>query len=348
MLLKPQCLFIGIERRDQEVFIQAANTLFEHVDLKFCESNFAALSWARENRPDLIVVDDHHFDFDTDPLIGKLLKLPHCADSALLVTVASDRYSDHTRTSHAGVIDFIRQPLNYPELLQRLRILTSLIESRRPAQSSIGMYPAARNATQSDSKPSFLDQCYEKDTLMRLAKAGEYRDEVTGAHVARIGLFSRQIATALGLDELQCDLIEQAAPLHDIGKIGIPDKLLRKAGEFTDQEREQMKSHTIIGHEILKDSPSRYLQMGAEIALSHHEKFDGSGYPYGLVGEDIPLSARIVAVADVFDALTSTRPYKNAWSVEKALNFIKQHRGSHFDPDCVNVFMEDSYRNISV
>ena len=341
-MLLTQCLFIGIEQRDQCVFTKAANALFEHVDLKFCDSNFAALKWAGENHPDLIVVDDRQFDFDSDPLIGKLLKLPHCANTAILVTVNSDRVADHARMSHAGVIDFIRQPLNYPELLQRLRILSSLIESRRRDGTDNGVYPGSPTSVKSYSNPSFLDQCYEKDTLMRLAKAGEYRDEVTGAHVARIGLFSRQIASALGLGEQQCDVIEQAAPLHDIGKIGIPDRLLQKPGRFTDQEREQMKSHTIIGYEILRDSPSKYLQMGAEIALSHHEKFDGSGYPYGLMGEDIPISARIVAVADVYDALTSERPYKNAWPVKKAMEYLNRFKGTYFDPDCVNVFAERS------
>lgn len=348
MLLTPQCLFIGIGKSDQDVFTEAVNTLFDRVDLKFCDSNFAALKWAAENQPDLVVVDDQQFDFDSDSLIGKLLRLSHCTETAVLVAVASDRYADHARTAHEGVIDFIRQPLIYAELLQRLRIMFSLIESRRMARAVPVMSPNSQDVVQTVSNGSFLDHCYEKETLFRLAKAGEYRDEVTGAHVARIGLFSRQIAEAMGLSDMDCDLIEQAAPLHDIGKIGVPDKLLLKPGRFTDQEREDMKSHTKIGYEILKDSPSRYLQMGAEIALSHHEKFDGSGYPYGLKGKDIPLSARIVAVADVYDALTSARPYKNAWPIEKALNFLDEHRGVYFDPDCVNAFMEDVSLDISL
>jgi len=348
MLSIPQLLFIGVQRRDQDVFTLAAKTLFERVELKFCESNFAALNWATENCPDIVVVNDRRFDFDADPVISRILRLPHCVEAALLVMVDSDRYADHARASHAGIIDFIRQPLVYPELLQRLRIMSSLIEKREQANKKADLAQASQKTLYSFANQSFLDQCYEKDTLMRLAKAGEYRDEVTGAHVARIGLFSRQIAEGLGLNDKECDLIEQAAPLHDIGKIGIPDRLLQKPGQFTDQEREDMKSHTIIGYEILKDSPSKYLQMGAEIALSHHEKFDGSGYPYGLQGQDIPLSARIVAVADVYDALTSTRPYKNAWPVEKALDFLKQYRGSYFDPDCVSAFMEDVVLNLTV
>lgn len=348
MLLTPQCLFVGVGPRDEAVFTDAANALFDNADLKFCESNFAALKWAIENQPDLVVVDDRRYDFNSDPLIAKLLKLPHCADTAVLVTVDYNRHGGHPQYTHNGIIDFIRQPLIYPELLQRLRILLSLIENQRRAKANFDAYPISLETVQSFGQPSLVDHCYEKETLMRLAKAGEYRDEVTGAHVARIGMFSRQIAETLGLDEEYCDLIEQAAPLHDIGKIGIPDKLLLKTERFTDQEREDMKSHTVIGYEILKDSPSRYLQMGAEIALSHHEKFDGTGYPYGLSGEDIPLSARIVAVADVYDALTSRRPYKNAWPVEKALQFLEQYKGSYFDPDCVNAFVEDAYLKISL
>jgi len=347
MLLTPQCLFIGVERRDQDVFTQAANALFENVDLKFCDSNFAALNWAGENRSDLVVVNDCQFDFNSDPVIAKLLKLPHFADTAVLVMVDPDHYAEHMPMTHAGVVDYIRQPLIYPELLQRMRILLSLIENQRRAKETPDVYPVSIETVQSFSHQAPTDHCFEKETLMRLAKAGEYRDEITGAHVARIGMFSRQIAETMGLDQSQCDLIEQAAPLHDIGKIGVPDKLLLKPGRFTDQEREDMKSHTIIGYEILKGSPSKYLQMGAEIALAHHEKFDGSGYPYGLRGEEIPLSARIVAVADVYDALTSKRPYKNAWPIERALNFLEQYKGSFFDPDCVDAFVADAELKIS-
>jgi two-component system response regulator RpfG len=150
--------------------------------------------------------------------------------------------------------------------------------------------------------------------------------------------YDRLIAEELSLTAMECDKIETAAPVHDIGKIGIPARLLLKPGRHTPEERTIMRRHPLIGHGILADSPSRYLQMGAVIALGHHERFDGSGYPQGLAGVDIPLVARIVAVADVFDALTSNRPYKRAWTFQDALHYVQSESGKHFDPACVRAF----------
>jgi two-component system response regulator RpfG len=179
----------------------------------------------------------------------------------------------------------------------------------------------------------------EQETLFHLAKAGEYRDSDTGNHVLRMARFSRLIAEGLGLDENRCSLIEMAAPMHDIGKIGIPDNILLKPGKLNHEEFSIMKTHTSIGYHILKNSHSKYISLGAEIALSHHERYDGSGYPNGLKEKSIPLDARIVAVADVYDALTSERPYKKAWSNQEALEYISANKGSHFDPECVQAFM---------
>jgi two-component system response regulator RpfG len=179
----------------------------------------------------------------------------------------------------------------------------------------------------------------EKETLMRLARAGEHKDFDTAMHLQRMSLYSRAIAEALGFNEEDAEIIELASPLHDIGKIGIPDSILLKKGPLDADELIIMRKHPLIGYEILQDSPSKYLQKGGEIALSHHEKFDGSGYPYGLKGHDIPLSARIVAVADVFDALTSVRPYKEAWTIDKALEYISNESGKHFDPELVTIML---------
>ena len=179
----------------------------------------------------------------------------------------------------------------------------------------------------------------EHETLLRLAKAGEYRGEDTGNHVLRMARYARLIAEQLGLSKNDCDAIEMAAPMHDIGKIGVPDQILRKPGRLTHAEFEIMKQHTLIGYEILKESPSKYLQTGAIIALSHHEKFNGTGYPHRLGGHEIPLVARIVSVADAYDALTSERPYKEEWPVQKAIDYISDQRSEFFDPECVDAFL---------
>jgi two-component system response regulator RpfG len=152
--------------------------------------------------------------------------------------------------------------------------------------------------------------------------------------------YSRLIAEQLALSAGECEEIELAAPMHDIGKIGISDNILLKPGMLNVKEREIMDRHTIIGHEILKDSPSRYLQLGAVIALAHHEKYNGTGYPKRLQGNEIPLSARIVAVADVYDALTTSRPYKSPWSSEDAIDYIREQNGEHFDPQCTKAFLD--------
>jgi putative two-component system response regulator len=178
----------------------------------------------------------------------------------------------------------------------------------------------------------------EKETINRLMRAAEFRDNETGMHIVRMGHFSAQIARALGLPESECEMLLMATPMHDIGKVATPDRILLKPGKLDAGEWEIMKQHTIAGYEILKDSQSELLQMAALIALSHHEKFDGSGYPNGVKGEDIPLCGRICAVSDVFDALTSERPYKHAWPVEEAIAEIDRLAGTHFDPELVGAF----------
>jgi putative two-component system response regulator len=181
----------------------------------------------------------------------------------------------------------------------------------------------------------------ERETVVRLSKAAEYRDPETGAHILRMAHYSELIARGLGLPVAEQELLLNAAPLHDIGKVGISDNILLKPGRLTPEEFEVMKRHAVYGFEILQGSASKVLQAGALIAQSHHEKFDGSGYPRGLKGQDIPMFSRIVAVADVFDALTSERPYKKAWTLERASEHIRNSSGSHFDPACVNSFFEN-------
>lgn len=183
-------------------------------------------------------------------------------------------------------------------------------------------------------------KAYE-ETVFRLSHAAEYKDPDTYNHIVRIGLMSAMLSSELGLDEALCNNIRLAAPMRDIGKIGIPDSILLKRGRLEGEEWEIMKRHTIIGYEILKDSESELLQMAARISLEHHEKWDGTGYPYGKRGEEICIEARIVSIVDVFDALTSDRPYKKAWSVEEAVKYMGGLAGSHFDPLSLDVFFQN-------
>jgi HD-GYP domain-containing protein (c-di-GMP phosphodiesterase class II)/methanogenic corrinoid protein MtbC1 len=180
----------------------------------------------------------------------------------------------------------------------------------------------------------------QAETVRRLSMAVEFRDEDTGAHIERIGRFSTLLAQQLGLEAELCELLSHAAPLHDIGKVAIPDAILLKPGPLTPEERSIVETHAEEGHRLLRGSSSSILDMAATIALSHHEKWDGSGYPRGLAGEDIPLEGRIVAVADVFDALTSDRVYRLAFSVEQAVEMMLAQRGRHFDPVLLDAFLE--------
>jgi putative two-component system response regulator len=177
------------------------------------------------------------------------------------------------------------------------------------------------------------------EIVERLALAAEYRDDATGQHTQRVGKLSALIAGAVGQPKSEVELLRVAATLHDVGKIGIPDQILLKPGRLTSEEFDLIKSHTTIGGTILGDSKFALLDMAREIALSHHERWDGTGYPRGLKGEVIPLSGRIVTIADVFDALTHDRPYKRAWSLEEAVVEVKKLSGHQFDPHLVDVFL---------
>lgn len=291
-----------------------------------------ALGQARGRVPDLILTDYRMPEMNGVEFIKRLRALPGCAEVPIVViTVVGDR-SVRYEALNAGATDFLTRPLDQYECMSRCRNLLKLRHQQCMIQDRAQWL---ERQVEIATRQIVLR---ERETLLRLARAGEYRDQDTGNHVIRMSRYSRAIADYLGLSEADCDEIEFASPMHDIGKIGVPDHILLKPGRLEPGEWEIMKTHTVIGHQILADSDSRYIQVGAIIALSHHEKYDGSGYPYGLAGEAIPLQARIVAVADVYDALRSHRPYKEPWSRERAVEFIGEQRGRHFDPACVDAF----------
>src|SRR5258708_16694195 len=233
----------------------------------------------------------------------------------------------------AGITGFLPKPVDARECLARCRNLLTL----RRQQLALEDRKRLLEHMVEDATREVRER--EKETLLRLARAGEFRDGETGNHLIRMSRYSRLIADRIGLDLDEAETVELAAPLHDIGKIGIPDHILLKPGKLDEAEWQTMRRHPVMGHEILKGSASKYVRMGALIALGHHEKYDGSGYPNGLVGEHIPLCARLVAVADVFDALTSVRPYKEAWPSERAFAYIAEQRGKHFDPGLAEAFL---------
>ena len=293
----------------------------------------SALSWLHWQSADLLVSDSLFPDIGAAELVQRIRQLPDGDDLPLLMMAPWSDRDRRRQVLDAGASDLLATPVDDLEFHARC---TNLLTQR--SQQKI-IHERARWLENRVSEAISEVRLREHETLLRLAKAGEFRDEETGNHVIRMAKYSRIIAEQLGLSHADCEAIELAAPMHDIGKIGIPDEILRKPGRLTHREFEIMKTHTRIGYEIIKDSPSKYLQMGAVIALSHHEKFNGTGYPDQLGSTDIPLPARIVSVADAYDALTSERPYKPKWSIKKTLDYLNQQRGKYFDPECLDAFM---------
>jgi two-component system response regulator RpfG len=293
----------------------------------------AALDWAKHNPHDLVLTDLKMPNMSGVEFTQWLRNTPSCVDVPVIIITCMDDQTTKYRALEAGATDFLTKPIDHHECRARCRNLLKL----RQQQSIIR--DRARWLEKEISDKTRELQLREKETLLRLAKAGEYRDNDTNGHVLRMAYTARLIAETLGKDSEYCDIIEQAAPMHDIGKIGVPDSILLKRGTLDAHERSVMMQHARIGYEILRDSPSKYLQFGATIAWCHHEKYNGEGYPRGLKGDVIPIEARIVAIADVFDALLSERPYKPAWPVERALDLIRSEAGRHFDPACVEALL---------
>ncbi len=293
-----------------------------------------AIEFARKHPVDMVLTDYKMPNMDGIEVIRRLRRIFGYEDVPIIcITVVSDRDVRY-RALEAGATDFLIRPIDRLECGARCRNLLSLRrhEILKKNRTRI-LEEKIDEATQELRRR-------EVDTLFRLAKVAEQRDKVTGMHLVRMAKYSALIAKNVGLSPAEQEAIELAAPMHDIGKIAIPDRILQNPGKLGGEDLRIMQSHARIGYEMLKDSSSGFLQLAAMIALGHHEKFDGSGYPTGLKGEHIPIEARIVAIADVYDALTSVRPYKPAWPVADALAYVQQQAGRHFDPRFVGVMVE--------
>ncbi|MBW8851201.1 MAG: two-component system response regulator [Xanthomonadales bacterium] len=297
-----------------------------------------ALRWSENNRPDLLLLDYRMPVIDGLEFARRFRRSLSNRDVPIvLVTVVGDEPIRQAALD-AGVIDFLVKPVRPRELRARCRNLLQL------RQQSESIKQRALSLEQRLLSSMHEVEERERETLSRLARAIEYRDIGTSAYLERMAHIAGLIAEGLGMSEEEVRLIELAAPLHDIGKIAIPDEVLLKPGPLDEQQLGIMRRHPQIGHELLSGSQNRFIQVGALIALRHHERFDGSGYPDGLSGQQIPVEARIVAVADVFDALISPRPYKAPWSFDNALDFLQEQSGKLFDPQCVQALVNNRSR----
>ncbi len=285
------------------------------------------------HRVDLLFADcDLHDAFGTAEFVRSVLRIRK--DLPILLFASPGCHNRIlTEMRELGVADVISRPIRPGEFQNRVRGLKRILMEHMRLQIQTVLLEEQLNRTSEN-----VLQC-EMESLRILSRATGYRSLETREHLNRVAHYSRLIASLLGLDIKYQDTIFHAAPLHDIGKLGIPDELLLKEEKLTPFEFELMKNHTKIGHNLLKRTQSRYLQAGALIALTHHEKYDGSGYPSGRKGDSIPLLGRIVAVADVFDALTSDRPYKRSWKLEESFTHIRREAGYHFDPEIVRTFL---------
>lgn len=292
-----------------------------------------ALAWCIAQPPDLVIVDYMMPEMNGIEFIRQFRACAALADIPLLMVTANDQVEIRHTALEAGANDFLTKPIDRIEFLARTRNMLAIRRSQRKLLDH-----AEWLAAEVDKATTEL-RLREREIIFRLSKAADSRDPETGAHILRMSHFAKLIGANLGLSAADQQLLLDAAPMHDVGKIGIPDHILLKPGRLDVPEFEIMKQHALIGYEILNGSKSIMLQAAAGIALGHHEKYDGSGYPSGLSGDAIPLFARICAVADVFDALTSERPYKKAWDDVPAIALLREGAGGHFDPACVEAFL---------
>lgn len=279
------------------------------------------------NPPDLILLDIMMPGLNGYEVCQRLKDNPDTRDIPIIFITAMSEVEDEQHGLELGAVDYITKPVNPAIVLARVRTHLALYDQNRELARQVRERTADLFKTR-------------QQIIRRLGRAAEFRDNETGNHIIRMSHFCRLIGIAAGLGEKTVEILYNASPMHDVGKIGIPDHILLKPGKLTEEEWQVMRRHPRIGADIIGQHSDELLQSAWAIALCHHEKWDGTGYPTGLKGEDIPLMARIAALADVFDALTTERPYKKAWTIEAAVSHIEAQAGSHFDPGLIEPFRQ--------
>lgn len=308
---RPRLLLVDDEPTNLHVLRQILGNDYR---LQFATDGAKALQLVAQQPPDLILLDIMMPSLNGYEVCRQLKTATATQHIPVIFVSALSDIGDEAEGFDAGGVDYIIKPVRAPIVRARVRTHLSLVDAKALRQSRLHI-------------------------VQRLGRAAEYKDNKTGLHVMRMSHFSQALALAIGCSAAWADELLHASPMHDVGKIGIPDAVMLKPGPLTRSEWDIMRQHPLIGAEIIGEHDNSLLRMARNIALYHHEKWDGSGYPHGLRGHDIPLAARIVAIADVFDALTSERPYKRAWSVDEALAHLKAHSGTHFDPQLVPAFL---------
>ncbi|WDT84555.1 response regulator [Alteromonas sp. 009811495] len=311
---KPTLLLVDDEPVNLRVLKQL---LAADYQLIFAKNGEEALKLAPARKPNLILLDVMMPGITGFEVCRQLKGLPETKHIPIIFVTALNDDHDEAEGFDAGAVDYIIKPISPAVVKARVKTHLSLVQADELLESRL-------------------------QVVQRLGRAAEYKDNETGMHVMRMSHYSKVLAVAYGLTDKQAEILLHAAPMHDIGKIGIADSIMLKPGKLTDEEFALMKHHPEIGAEIIGDcGDSLLLNVAKSVSLTHHEKWDGSGYPRGLSGEDIPIEGRICAIADVFDALTSKRPYKEAWSIEKTVDFLKEQKGKHFEPKLVDLLIEN-------
>ena len=308
---RPQLLVVDDEPANLQVL---RHILQEDYRLLFAKDGAKALELAAREKPELILLDVMMPGMTGYQVCAQLKATPATSAIPVIFVTALADVEDEAQGFAVGAVDYITKPVSPAIVKARVRTHLSLVRVEELRETRLQI-------------------------VQRLGLAAEFKDNETGLHVIRMSHYSRVLALAAGFSEAQAEELLNAAPMHDVGKIGIPDAVLRKPGKLDGEEWEVMKQHAQIGADIIGEHPSGLLRMAREIALNHHEKWDGSGYPRGIGGAEIPVEARIIAIADVFDALTSERPYKKAWPVEEAVQLLREQSGRHFDPELVELFL---------
>lgn len=278
-----------------------------------------------KHKPDLILLDVMMPGMDGHEVCRRLKASPITSDIPVIFVTAKSEIEDEQNGFALGAVDYITKPVSVPIVQARVKTQIALYNQQRELENKVKERTKELENTRAQ-------------IIRRLGRAAEFKDNETGMHVIRMSYYAKFLADEINANSDWAELLYDAAPMHDIGKIGIADNILLKPDKLDESEWKEMQRHVDYGAEILGNHDSPLLSLAVEVCLYHHEKFDGSGYPHQLKGKDIPLSARIVAIADVFDALTSERPYKKAWSIEQAFAFIDEQSGQHFDPDLIEPF----------